>query len=132
MFYQRKNFRRKKPNCSPRKIREFDRFKNRKISLGSKNYYGDKKMVTIVTTKIYSVSSNQIKIYISEHDDGAFYGHVVYFKKINHSSDPSFDVDIDLKGFIASGEDMVYQSCIDWVEENISKEAEFKLQEVRS
>jgi len=89
-------------------------------------------MVNIVKTKIYSVSSNQIKIYISEHDDGTFHGHIVYFKKITHSADPGFDVDIDLKGFIASEKDTVYQSCIDWVEENICKEPEFKLQEVRS
>lgn len=88
-------------------------------------------MANIVKTKIYSVPSNQIKIYISEHDDGTFYGHVVYFKKITHSAAPGFDVDIDLEAFVASGEDIVYQSCIDWVEENICNKPEFKLQEVR-
>jgi len=88
-------------------------------------------MANIVKTEIYSVPSNRIKIFISEHDDRTFNGHVLYFKKIEHSTDRGFDVDIDLKSFIATGRDIVYQKCIDWVKENICEESEFRLEEVR-
>jgi len=84
----------------------------------------------IVKVDIYAIPSNRIRIIISEHDDGMFYGHVVNFGKSTPHNDVSFDINTEFsEWFVDQAEKNVYQSCVAWAKNHLQNKDKFSLSE---
>jgi len=73
-------------------------------------------------TKVYSLDHKNgfFKLYVSSHTDGNYFGAVLYYTKTgNWSAGNDVRLDMKLEQFIDRSEEGVYQSCLEWVNQNL-------------
>ena len=75
----------------------------------------------IIWRKVYKVDhqNGQFKILISAHDDGMFYGTVLYYSKTGNLRDGDIHIEMKHQNFMERTEEEVYSSCVEWIRQNL-------------
>ncbi|MDD3972214.1 MAG: hypothetical protein PHC31_09915 [Clostridia bacterium] len=88
----------------------------------------------ILWTKIYNVNHKLglIRIYISHHSNGAFFGGVHHYTKTgNWSNEDSISLDFKLEQFLEMSEEKAYQACLNWINSNYKGDFNVQLDEYK-
>jgi hypothetical protein len=76
-------------------------------------------MKKIKWTRTYSLKSGArfFKVFMSEHNDGSFFGSVVYYDLLEKGQDTQLD--LKMKTFIEMSEKDLHETVKGWVNENL-------------
>ena len=88
----------------------------------------------ILWTKSYNLNHKlgTFKIYISHHSNGAFFGGVQHYdKKGSWSKGEIVELEFKLEQFLDTNEEKVYQTCLDWVNNNLKGDFKITLDEYK-
>ena len=91
-------------------------------------------MTGIVKTKTYNVNHKKacFKILISEHHNGTYYGGIARDEtRVVMDENRDNMLHIKHKKFMGDSEENIYNSCIEWIHNNIGQDYEISLSSLR-